>query len=102
MTKKHRPKVNESKDEVVDLLDMGNRNKTTVVRSKPDPELHNNHSSVECPEGKREGYHNDKPSDPQNPEPDYEEWLEADGAIIIDSTIYIRASNNRITKITDC
>jgi hypothetical protein len=45
MTKKHRlPKVKESKDEVVDLVDMGNRNKTTVVRPKPDPELHNNDS----------------------------------------------------------
>jgi hypothetical protein len=43
MTKRHRlPKVKESKDEVLDLVDMGNRNRTTVVRSKPDPELHNN------------------------------------------------------------
>jgi hypothetical protein len=55
MTKKHRPKVKESKDEVVDLVDMGNRNKTTVVRSKPDLDLPNDVSLVECPEDKYEG-----------------------------------------------
>jgi hypothetical protein len=48
MTKKHRPKVKESKDEVVDLVD-------TVVRSKPDLDLPNDVSSVECPEDKFEG-----------------------------------------------
>ena len=56
MTKKHRlPKVKESKDEVVDLVDIGNRNKTSVVRSEQDADLHNDDSPVECPEDKYEG-----------------------------------------------
>ena len=51
MTRKYRVKIKEPKDEVIDLVDMGNHNKTTVARSKLDPELHD--SPIECiPEDK--------------------------------------------------
>jgi len=60
-------KVKERKDEIVDLVDMGSHNRTTVARSKLDPEL--NDSPIECiPEN--EGQGSNKPVAQEDPEPD--------------------------------
>jgi hypothetical protein len=39
MTRKYRAQIKGPNDEVIDLVDMGYHNKTTVARSKLDPEL---------------------------------------------------------------
>jgi hypothetical protein len=72
-----------------------------TMRSIIDPDkgsAFNNESPVQfvVEEDRGLGYH--EPVTPADPEGDYEERLEAEGATIIDSTIFFPASNTRITK----
>lgn len=71
-----------------------------TMRSIIDPDKNstfNNDSPVQFAEEDRGlGYH--EPVTPADPEGDYEERLEAEGATIIDSTTFFPASNTRITK----
>jgi hypothetical protein len=65
MTRKYKVKVKGSKDEVIDLVDISSHNRTTVARSKLDPELHE--SPIECiPEDKGQGFN--KPVAPEDSE----------------------------------
>ena len=67
MTRNYRVKIKEPKDEVIDLVDMGNHNKTTVARSKLDPELHD--SPIECiPEDKGQGFNKTDTTEDAEPE----------------------------------
>lgn len=96
----------EPKEEIIDLTDSGNRNKTSVIRADNTRSILDPKSEhvgafeasgiLVIPEDKGLAY--SKPYEPQDPDGDFEERLEAEGAFIIDSTTYFPASKTRITK----
>jgi hypothetical protein len=99
---------------IIDLTDSGNHNTMPVIReleqdpvtglvtmrSIIDPDKNstfNNDSPIQFAEEDR-GTAYPQRADPPDPEGDYEERLEAEGATILESTTFFPASNTRITK----
>jgi hypothetical protein len=102
-------------EKVIDLTYIGHNNTMPVIReleqdpvtslvtmrSIIDPDKNSafgvNDSPIQfADEDRGRGYQ--EPVTPPDPEGDYEERLEAEGATIIDSTTFFPASNTRITK----
>jgi hypothetical protein len=74
-----------------------------VVRSKLDSKSDHLGAFADSPIGivpENKGYLESKIQrlQPQDPEPEFEERLEMEGATIIDSTTFFPASNTRLTK----
>lgn len=92
----------EQGNQIIDLTDTGSHNQMKVVRSKLDSKSDHLGAFAESPIeiiSEDKGFIKIKfPQQPEDPEPDFEERLEAEGATIIDSTIFFPASNTRITK----
>jgi hypothetical protein len=104
----------EPKEEIIDLTDTGNHNTMPVIReleqdpvtglvtmrSITDPKRNSafdNDSPVQIvTEDKGTVYH--EPDTPPDPDGDFEERLEAEGAFIINSTTYFPGSKTTITK----
>lgn len=108
--KKRRILYKEPKEEIIDLTDMGNHNKTSVIRADNtrsilDPKSEHvgtfdSTGIIVIPEDK--GYIESKlerqATTPEDPDGNYEEQLEAEGAFIIDSTTYFPASGTTVTR----
>jgi hypothetical protein len=103
------------KEEVIDLTDIGHDNKMPVIReldqdpvtgmvtmrSVTDPDKNSAFGANDSPvqfveEDRGSAYH--EPITPTDPDGNYEEQLEAEGAFIIDSTTYFPASKTTVTK----
>lgn len=102
------------KDHVIDLTDTSRRNsmpvireldinpvtgcETVRVRAATDSGTSNDFSMFITVEDKGENPY-PEPYPPQDPEPEYEERLEAEGATIHDSTTYFPASNRTLSRV---
>jgi hypothetical protein len=91
------------KHQVIDLTDTGIHNQMKTIRSRLDSKSEHigafNDSPIDIiPEDK--GYIESKMQRqmPQDPEPEFEESLEAEGATVLESITYFPASNTRLTK----
>jgi hypothetical protein len=87
--------------EIIDLTDSAMNNHTRVVRSRLDSKSEHigafdSTGIIVIPEDKGLAY--SKPNEPQDPEENYEEKLEAEGAHIIESVTHFPASGITITK----
>jgi hypothetical protein len=88
---------------VIDLTDMGSHNQMKVVRSRLDSKSDHLGAFADSPIdiiSEDKGYLESKIQRqmPEDPEPEFEERLEMEGATILDSTTYFPASNTRLTK----
>lgn len=96
------------KERIIDLTDYGRHNTMPVVRETDDeiPVLRSiNDSSTDdidpinfIAEDSSQGYPQSQPINLVDPDGQYEEQLEAEGATIIDSTTYFPASKTTISK----
>ena len=90
--------------EIIDLTDTGSyNNQMKVVRSRLDSKSEHIGAFADSPidiipEDKGHLESKIQRHMPEDPEPEFEEKLEMEGATILDSTTFFPASNTRITK----